>query len=241
MVLESTSARRSAYSSACWRTEGIHISGAADAQHIRQGVVRPFKPVHAHGHGQVLSGRVSVEQALGIHIAPQQNGVHPDQRGGGQTGGSLCHLAQFDFTFLTAQADKGEDPKGHRQVGIRGEHDLCGGVARHEYQGGPQRGDQGMDYRPFSGTPHCCGASAQKEQEQGKTHHASLHQGLDIVIMDVFGLIVEGLHAADAVFKGPHTQADNRASLKELQAVREKRLPAGWRSRWRRGPGADWR
>ena len=96
-------------------------------------------------------------------------------------------------------------------------------MARHKHQGRRQGGGQriGVLLSPKV-LPQCRGAQAQHPQKEDQAHHAGGDQSLNIVIMGVFGLVKEGLHTQNSVFKGTDAQAKNRAAVEKLHAVGKK-------------------
>ena len=191
--------------------------------HVGQLVVRPLEPIQ---HGGLLQG---VEAALPVHHGPgvqvhaqqhgvgqHQNGQHPPRDvphplpGEGQGQG-----------LAAAQADQPQHPEGQGEVGVEGEHDLHRRVPRHEDQRAAQGRRQGAGrlLRPAAGLEDGDEGGNQGPHKEDQAHHAGLHQGLDIVVVGVLGLVEEGLDADDAVLKGAHTQADDGAALEELHAV----------------------
>lgn len=48
----------------------------------------------------------------------------------------------------------------------------------------------------------------QRTYKENQIHHASLHQGLNIVVMGIFSLIVERLDTDDTILKDTHTRTN---------------------------------
>ena len=63
------------------------------------------------------------------------------------------------------------------------------------------------------------GTGEQQAQPQNAAQDTGIHQGLDIVVVDVFRLVVIGLDAVDTVLKATHAHTHDGTALEELQAV----------------------
>lgn len=92
----------------------------------------------------------------------------------------------------------------------------------HEHHGRPQRSDEGLLLPAQPGPDHGGGGQQQLTAKAAKADGSRVHQGLDIVVVDILGGVIEVLNAVHVVLEAAQTQAQNGALAEQLHAVLEK-------------------
>ena len=193
--------------------------------HVGQLVVRPLVGIQVGGLGDGVVVALGGDDG-GAHIHAQQHAEHGQTQGGGphQQAAGLFSQPGHGHQLAAGQVDDGERAEAEGQEVAGGEVHLHGGVDEDEQQHRAQGGGHGVRLGLRGGVltaqaEYGRGAGNQQSQPQGTAQDAGVHQGLDIVVVDVFRLVVVGLDAVNAVFKAAHAHAHKGAALEELQAV----------------------